>query len=87
MSAQTLGSLRINRGFNPSKDPKIDEIKQKAGELVDVIENIDPSTIAEKSLIGEVKRLKCLAQTHLEIASMFGVKAQALSQSWSSNNS
>ena len=44
MSAQTLGSLRINRGFNPSKDPKIDEIKQKAGELVDVIENIDPST-------------------------------------------
>ena len=78
---QTLGSLRIDRGFNPSKDPKIDEIKGKAGELLDLINSIDLSLVDNK-MLDEVFRLKVLAQDHLEIASMFAVKAQVFSQNF-----
>ena len=79
--SQTKGSFRINRGFNPSKDPKIDEIKEKAGELVDLIEEIDSINLAD-DIMDEVNRLKAIAQTHFETGAMFGVKAQAMSKSW-----
>lgn len=64
----TLGEYRVGITFNPSGNAIVDEIKQKAAELIDLIEDI-PSPIIEGT------RLKALAMTHIEDAAMWAVKA------------
>ena len=39
-----------------------------------------------KDMVGEVARLKSIALTHIEIASMFAVKAQVFSKIHQDNN-
>lgn len=51
--------------FNPSVDPAISAIKEKANELAAEIEKLPPS------------RRRAVALTQLETASMWGVKAAA----------
>jgi hypothetical protein len=64
----TKGEYRVGITFNPSNNPTVDSIKRQAAELIDMIEDIEDSQ-------NEVKRLKALAQTHVEDAAMWAVKA------------
>ena len=51
------------KGFNPSNNELVDQIKAKANELAEVISKLPSS------------RRQSVALTHLETASMFAVKA------------
>lgn len=37
---QTLGQYKVGVTFNPSQNPTVDEIKQKAADLIDLINGI-----------------------------------------------
>jgi len=69
MSELTLGQKRVKAEFNPAKDGVVDQIKNKSAELIDLLE----SSRGEKS--GEAQRLISIAQTEIETAAMYGVKA------------
>ena len=61
----TIGEKRVRTEFNPSKDGMIDTIKQKAAELINLVEEL-------KDKDG---RLASLAQTSFEEGAMWAVKA------------
>jgi hypothetical protein len=63
------GDYRVGVSFNPSGNPRVDEIKTPAAELIDLIEDIPDVEMDER------KRLKALAQTEVESAAMWAVKA------------
>ena len=65
----TKGEYRVGVSFNPSGDIWVDEIKTAAAELIDLIADIPDEGIDER------KRLKALAQTEVESAAMWAVKA------------
>lgn len=69
----TKGEYRVGINFNPSKDDLVSQIKAQAAGLIDLIETI-PSD-RETELGNEKGRLKALAQTAIEEAAMWGVKA------------
>jgi hypothetical protein len=64
----TKGEYRVGINFNPSADSTVDKIKRQAADLIDLIETI-PVDVEERI------RLKALAQTHVEDAAMWAVKA------------
>ena len=75
----TMGECRVRTRSGPSNhDPSNDDlvfrIKRAAADLIDLIEDIDEHywAFARK---GEVARLKALAQTDVENAAMWAVKA------------
>lgn len=68
----TLGERRVRAAFNPSGTTVVDEIKNQAARLINLLDTIDPSDFEEP---GEVARLKALAMTDAESASGWGVKA------------
>jgi len=63
--AKTVGEIRVRTSFNPSQDSVVDQIKQKAAELINLAE----------SLKNKDARLASLAQTAYEEAAMWAVKA------------
>jgi hypothetical protein len=65
----TLGEDRVGINFNPSNNPAVGLIKQKAAELIDLCDAMKKDADAEKL------RLIALAQTHFEDAAMWAVKA------------
>lgn len=81
--AQTKGEYRVGTGFNPSGDNMVARIKRAASYLIDLIETIpipqEETPLGEykrqQSHSAEVGRLKALAQTHVEDAAMWAVKA------------
>lgn len=83
---QTKGQYRVGITFNPSQLGIVDQIKVKAAELIDLIEGIrdisldDDLTAAQVQHANEVNRLKALAQTHVEDAAMWAVKAATKQQ-------
>ena len=68
----TKGEYRVGISFNPASDNRVDRIKRAAADLIDLIEEIPTDSVQG----GEVGRLKALAQTHVEDAAMWAVKAQ-----------
>ena len=64
MAPPTTGEKRVRVLFNPSADDAVERIKRKAAALIDEIDQSE----------GE-PRLKALAMTAAEEASMWGVKA------------
>ncbi|GHE70083.1 hypothetical protein GCM10019059_32360 [Camelimonas fluminis] len=69
----TKGEFRVGIGFNPSGDDTVSKIKRAAADLLDLIEDI-PSD--RDSMLGNERgRLKALAQTEIESAAMWAVKA------------
>ncbi len=66
------GELRVGIGFNPSGDGTVAAIKRQSADPIDLIETIDP---ASDGIAGEVARPKALAQTDIESAAMWAVKA------------
>ena len=72
---KTLGQKRVKAEFNPEKNELVDVIKNKSAELIDLLQSMRPvGSIGEK--IGtEKNRLISIAQTEIETACMYGVKA------------
>ena len=71
---QTLGQKRVKAEFNPAKDAHVDVIKNKCAEIIDLLEEMrtlepGPSGSPEK------QRLISIAQTDIETACMYAVKA------------
>jgi hypothetical protein len=74
----TKGEYRVGITFNPSNDDAVSKIKRAAADLIDLIEGIDctPKSSDEPGYhAGEKYRLKALAQTEVESAAMWAVKA------------
>lgn len=79
----TKGEYRVGINFNPSNDDMVGRIKRAAADLIDLIESVPlPREEAplgaykvQQSHSAEVGRLKALAQTHVEDAAMWAVKA------------
>lgn len=77
MDEQTLGEFRVGVKFNYDKNPAIvNEIKQKAAELIDLIQKIKPRANPERDFLDQdIYRLATIAQDQIESAAMFAVKA------------
>lgn len=73
----TLGEYKVGITFNPSGDENVNAIKQKAAELIDLIDAVRRTSKAAPNTgyRGEIERLCALAMTHVEDAAMWGVKA------------
>lgn len=69
----TKGEYRVGINFNPAGADTVNKIKRAAADLIDLIESITASDGGEQ--YNEVARLKALAQTHVEDAAMWAVKA------------
>lgn len=73
--SQTLGQKRVKAEFNPAKNDLVDQIKNKSAELIDLCEQMRvPGSIGQK-FNGEKHRLISIAQTEIETACMYAVKA------------
>lgn len=68
----TKGEYRVGINFNPSADDIVGRIKRAAADLIDLVETINAHVDGPNT---EVMRLKSLAQTEIESAAMWGVKA------------
>lgn len=68
------GEHRVGIAFNPSNDATIDVIKRLAADLIDKIDGI-PLPEMDREGEDEVFRLKAKAQTDVEEAAMWAVKA------------
>ena len=78
---QTKGQYRVGITFNPSQLGIVDQIKVKAAELIDLIDSVPARVVdqhgaeADDMRAAERARLKALAQTSVEDAAMWAVKA------------
>ena len=68
---QTLGTKRMGAQHDPSKNEVVDQIRNKAANLHDMIDSL----LGTDEISGEKRRLVALAQTHLQTAKMFAVEA------------
>ena len=72
----TKGEYRVGVNFNPSNDDMVSQIKRKAADLIDLIQMVPtPEPASLDPRFAEIKRLKALAQTEIESAAMWAVKA------------
>jgi hypothetical protein len=69
---QTLGQKRVKAEFNPAKNDLVDQIKNKSAELIDLLEGMRNLPLTGT---GEKQRLISIAQTEIETACMYAVKA------------
>jgi hypothetical protein len=69
----TKGEYRVGKTFNPSNDDMVAAIKSVAADFIDLVEKIESDF---KTAAGNERwRLKSLAQTEIESAAMWAVKA------------
>lgn len=81
----TRGEYRVGINFNPSGDDLVGKIKRQTADLIDLIETISLPELTEEMTddewavgmdhTSEIVRLKSLAQTNVEDAAMWAVKA------------
>ena len=69
--SKTIGESRVRTEFNPSANSKVDQIKQKTADLINICDDI---TDGEKTSEEQV-RLSNIAQDRYEEAAMWAVKA------------
>lgn len=73
------GAYRVGLDFNPSGDDLVTRLKQAAADLIDLIEEIPTASDLPDHLAADLARergrLKALAQTSIEEAAMWAVKA------------
>jgi hypothetical protein len=69
----TKGEYRVGIDFNPSGDDLVNQIKRRAADLIDLIESIGGAS--DDADFPEQRRLQALAQTEVESAAMWAVKA------------
>ena len=70
MEEPTLGQRRVKAEFNPEKNGVVDQLKNKAAEFIDLAE-----TLRTENSTGEQHRVISLAETEMETACMYAVKA------------
>ena len=70
---KTLGEKRVRTEFNPSKEGNVELIKQKAAELINILNDFQIDN--QDKMDGETYRLVSLAMTSIEEGAMWGVKA------------
>jgi len=63
----TLGQKRVQRNFNPSANPQVEELKEKYANIIDVLESM--------KLDGKDARCLSIAQTEAETSCMYAVKS------------
>ena len=71
----TLGRKRVKAEFNPAKNDLVDQIKNKSAELIDLIDTMGNAGTQAEKVSGEKHRLIAIAQTEIETACMYAVKA------------
>jgi hypothetical protein len=73
----TKGQYRVGVGFNPSGSDIVARIKTAAAALIDLIDEIPPEAgpLTTGIANAERARLRALAQTAVEEAAMWAVKA------------
>ena len=74
----TLGEKRVRVDFNVSKDAYVSEIKQKAAELINLIDSAANKPEWNDETLKEWFRLKALALTAFEEGAMWAVKAATI---------
>jgi len=74
LQPRTIGEQRVRVEFNPSASGIVQEIKQAAAHLIDLVEAI-PSGLDSSQSTPAIRRLKALAQTAFEEGAMWAVKA------------
>lgn len=76
---QTKGEYLVGVSHNPSGEGSVDQIKQKAAELIDLIEKATEmkavSTSAQAEQQAQIYRCKNVAIEHVEDAVHWAVKA------------
>ncbi len=65
----TIGQRRVKAEFNPAKNEMVDQLKNKSALLIDMLESM------KSGASGEKLRLLSIAQTEIETACMYAVKA------------
>ena len=76
----TKGEKRVRTRFNPDANDNVSTLKQAGAAFIDMIEQLqfphehDGSAAADEAM-GEFRRLKATAQTMVEDATMWAVKA------------
>ena len=73
MEEVTLGQKRVKADFNPAKNDIVDQIKNKSAELIDLVDQLKGD--GKAMISGEKARLIAIAQTEIETACMYSVKA------------
>lgn len=71
---QTKGEYRVGIDFNPSASDLVGQIKRKAADLIDLIQEIREDHDGH-AINPEIGRLKALAHTAIEDGAMWAVKA------------
>lgn len=71
----TKGEYRVGIDFNPSADDLVGTIKRAASDLIDLISSIPVNPEKHNLDQEEIWRLKALAETNVEEAAMWAVKA------------
>lgn len=71
----TLGEYRVGINFNPGGNPLVDDIKRRAADFIDLIDNMILPGTYDSASAGEVRRLQAHAMTLVEDAAMNAVKA------------
>lgn len=69
------GEYLVGVGFNPSGLPEVDKIKKLAADLINAIEDIKEPPSENFIHAAEVMNAKYQAQTYVENAAMWAVKA------------
>ena len=68
----TFGEKAVGLTFNPSSDVRVDNIKRKFADAIDVLQTLRGSTDPSQ---GEVTRMLSVAITEAKTAQMWAVKA------------
>lgn len=75
---KTLGEKRVRVSFNTSSSTQVDEIKQKAAELINLINDLSAPRELDSADTSEFFRLRALGLTSAEEAALWGVKAATI---------
>lgn len=77
MNPQSKGEMRVGIAFNPSGNETVNQLKRLAADFIDAIERIPglPPSNDAGGINAEIGRCKALAQTEIESAAMWAVKA------------
>lgn len=70
----TFGEKAVGLTFNPSNDPKVQDLKEKAAAFIDACNKMRVATETEKP-DAEVARMASIAVTEAQTAQMWAVKA------------
>lgn len=73
-SHMTKGEYRVGIDFNPSASDMVGQIKRKAADLIDLIQEIREDHDGH-AINPEIGRLKEMAQATIEAGAMWAVKA------------